>query len=79
MNTEEMKKLAWMFIDKSASMSENEWDAWLESRGISKLGSRGEWDKEGNMLFHDPRKPPFKGYLVVPKETALKLLFLEIT
>ena len=31
------------------------------------------------MLFHDPGKAPFKGYLVVPTEVALKILFLEIT
>ena len=79
MSPEEMNKLARIFLDKREYASEEEWDAWLESREIKKLGSRGDWDRAGNMLFHDPGKAPFKGYLVVPKDVAWKLLFLEIT
>lgn len=79
MSPEEMNRLARVFLDKREYASEDEWNAWLESRGISKLGSRGDWDRENNVLLHDPGKAPFKGYLVVPREVAMKILVLETT
>jgi len=79
MSPEEMKRLARVLLDKRECASEYEWDAWLETRGISKLGSRGDWDREDNILFHDPGKAPFKGYLVIPREVAMKILVLETT
>ena len=79
MSPEDMIRLARIFLEKREYISEKEWDAWLKNREISRLGSQGDWDRDGNMLFHDPGKAPFKGYLVVPTEVALKILFLEIT